>query len=152
MNQDLVDIASAEIGTQEDAKHTNTGSSIAKYQADTALGGTGWPWCAAFVSWCVDKYFKKEGIDIPPPRTASTFHLILWGEQNGLEVFDADTQPPEPGDIVVYTFSHCGIVSQVVDSSIHVIEGNTNTDGSRDGYEVAERSRTYAYVRKFIRI
>jgi len=36
---DLVEIARHEIGTEEDEKHQNSGSSIQKYQASTSLGG-----------------------------------------------------------------------------------------------------------------
>ena len=59
-----------------------------------------------------------------------------------------------PGDIVVYEFSHTGIVSGTGDreSSFYAIEGNTNPGGGRDGYEVAERGRNYSSVRKFIRL
>ncbi len=61
---DLVEIARHEIGTEEDEKHQNSGSSIQKYQASTSLGGQGWPWCAAFVDWCVQQYAAKDDTTI----------------------------------------------------------------------------------------
>src|SRR5215813_13921118 len=143
---DLVNIARGQIGTQEDDKHQNKGSSIEKYQAATSLGGQGWPWCAAFVDWCVQQYAAKGDTTITQvPRTAAAFGLITWGIDNRLPVFNAPVSAtdlkPRPGDIVVYEFSHTGIVSRKGDSAhdFYAIEGNTNANGGRDGYEVAER-------------
>jgi hypothetical protein len=159
MIQDLVEIARNEIGTEEDDKHTNTGSSIAKYQEATSLGGTGWPWCASFVDWCIAEYDKTNPIGIPLPKSAAAFDLIKWGNDNDLLVWGEfpftvfNDGLPQIGDIVVYTFSHCGIVSSVEDTKgFHAIEGNTNPQGGRDGYEVAERQRPYSLVKKFIRL
>src|ERR1700719_346043 len=53
VGDEIAHIAESQIGTQEDAAHTNRGSAILKYQQATNLGGQGWPWCAAFVDWCV---------------------------------------------------------------------------------------------------
>jgi CHAP domain len=156
---DLVEIARKEIGTEEDPQHQNTGSSIKKYQDSTSLGGQGWPWCAAFVDWCVQQYAQESGTNISHvPRTAAAFGLITWGNDNQYEVFDppvgSDDEKPGPGDIVVYEFSHTGIVSRDGDDThdLFAIEGNTNPGGGRDGYEVAERGRNYSSVRKFIRL
>ncbi len=155
----LVNIAREEIGTEEDPKHQNTGSSIKKYQDSTSLGGQGWPWCAAFVDWCVQQYAAKDNTKIAHvPRTASAFGLITWGNDNHFSVFNPpvkdDDRLPRIGDIVVYEFSHTGIVSGDRDSNhdFYAIEGNTNPGGGRDGYEVAERGRNYSSVRKFIRL
>ena len=156
---DLVEIARKQLGTEEDPKHKNTGSSILKYQASTSLAGQGWPWCAAFVDWCVQQFAKEDNKITHAPRTPSAFGLIAWGNDNHFKVFDPpigspDDVTPEPGDIVVYEFSHTGIVSKNGDPThdFYAIEGNTNPGGGRDGYEVAERGRNYSSVRKFIRL
>jgi CHAP domain len=47
----VVEWASREVGTHESGG-ANTGSRVRYYQAATWLGGTGWPWCAAFVCRC----------------------------------------------------------------------------------------------------
>ena len=156
---DLVKIARAEIGTQEDDKHQNKGSSIEKYQESTNVSGQGWPWCAAFVDWCVRQFADEGGINITDvPRTASAFGLITWANDNHYQVFNPPIKTndiqPNPGDIVVYEFSHTGIVSRKGDAQhdFYAIEGNTNPGGGRDGYEVAERGRNYSSVRKFVRV
>jgi len=154
---DLVAIAKGEIGTEEDAAHTNRGGAIKKYQESTNLGGQGWPWCAAFVDWCVQVWATAGDFEVEKvPRTAAAFGLIDWAEANHYQVFGANEgdPDPQPGDIVVYEFSHCGIVSKGEDGEFdfYAIEGNTNRSGGRDGYEVAERGRSYAAVKKFIRL
>jgi hypothetical protein len=67
---------------------------------------------------------------------------------------DQKSSKPRSGDIVVYEFSHAGIVSKDGDAAhdFYAIEGNTNPTGGRDGYEVAERGRKYSLVKKFIRL
>ena len=101
---DLVKIARAEIGTQEDDKHQNKGSSIEKYQESTSESGQGWPWCAAFVDWCVQQFADEAGNNITHlPRTAAAFGLITWGNDNHFPVFNppikAKDLKPKPGDI-----------------------------------------------------
>lgn len=157
----LVEIARTQIGTEEDPEHQNRGSAIRKYQASTTTGGQGWPWCAAFVDWCVQKLVAEGETPIADvPRTARAFGLISWAKDNDFQVFDPPNPrdpkriEPRPGDIVVYDFSHCGIVSDMRDDchDFFAIEGNTNPAGGRDGYEVAERGRSYRHVTKFIRL
>jgi hypothetical protein len=126
--QPLADIAASQLGTQEDSKHTNAGAAIAKYQHDTNLGGQGWPWCAAFVDWCVHQFLLVPAnaaiCDVPlgnRPRTAAAFGLRTWGLENNCRVFhpnnkDSHGLTPLPGDLIVYTFSHCGIVSRAIDA------------------------------------
>jgi hypothetical protein len=156
---DLVEIARTQIGTEEDPQHQNKGSSILKYQQSTSLSGQGWPWCAAFVDWCVQQFAAGGDTKIAHvPRTPSAFGLISWGNDNHYEAFnpptpsDSKSHKPRPGDIVAYEFSHTGIVSHEGDSThdFYAIESNTNPGGGRDGYEVAERGRNYSSVRKFI--
>jgi len=90
------------------------------------------------------------------PRTASVFGLITWDNDGHFQVFNPPVNKndvkPQPGDIVVYEFSHTGIVSRKGDAThnFFAIEGHTNDGGGRDGYEVAERRRNYSSVRKFV--
>jgi hypothetical protein len=150
-------IAASQIGTSEDAAHSNRGAAILKYQEDTTLAGQGWPWCAAFVDWCVHQFLMQNPdatkISLEQrPGTPSAFGLRTWGNDHGCLVQRVD---PQPGDIVVYTFSHTGIVECGAGertSCFIAIEGNTNADGGRDGYEVARRMRNLASVLCFVRL
>lgn len=158
----IADIAEAQIGTEEDSAHTNRGAAILKYQQATSLAGQGWPWCAAFVDWCIEQAMLEHpelfGLTFAQrPQTASAFGLQEWAQSKfavGCHVFASDDSHCQPGrgDIVVYKFSHCGIVAAGVDARglLHTVEGNTNNDGSRDGYEVCAKTRPLRQVRCFI--
>jgi len=56
----------------------------------------------------------------------------------------------KPGDIFIMQFKHgtghTGFVVKVENGIVHTIEGNTNDDGSREGYEVAQRKRTIGEI------
>lgn len=155
---ELAGIAETQLGTQEDSKHTNAGDAILKYQRATSLAGQGWPWCAAFVDWCCEQLWAKHpelGRKMPRPDTASAFGLIDWGRKQNCTVFTGapNSLLAQRGDLVVYTFSHCGIVSKIKGTDgFEAIEGNSNGDGSRDGYEVVRHPRNYGSVKAFIRI
>lgn len=157
---ELAGIAESQIGTQEDTKHTNRGDAILKYQRATNLEGQGWPWCAAFVDWCVEQLYGKHpefSRRFPRPQTASAFGLLDWGRKVGCLISMGGVPNnlfPKRGDLVVYNFSHCGIVADTGTGAgtFHAIEGNTNDAGGRDGYTVARKSRNLSAVKGFIRI
>ncbi len=62
------------------------------------------------------------------------------------------TEKAVKGDIVVFTFSHIGIVESNAGSMIKTIEGNTDTKGNREGVEVAWKNRSMNIVKAFIRL
>lgn len=158
---DLAAIAEGQIGTEERAQHDNRGAAIQRYQEATDLSGTGWPWCAGFVDWCVARWLEQCAAggfslgQLQRPRTAAAFGLIGWARtqaRQAVTVLDPRVAPRR-GDLVVYTFSHCGIVTApLAGGSFGAVEGNTDGDGGRDGHEVARRSRSLAKVRAFIRL
>jgi hypothetical protein len=97
------------------------------------------PWCAAFVSVCLQIAHAGHN---PLPMTASCEELHQFGRLHGLLV-DA----PQAGDVfLVLTPAghahHTGFCTgPAVDGRVPTIEGNTNVDGSRDGWGVFRRSR-----------
>jgi len=143
----LAAIAETQIGAQEDAAHTNRGAAIRKFQDATELAGTqGWPWCAAFVDWCVEQFILQfpNKIGVMPserPRTASAFGWKAWAKKHGCEIFTEHSRA-QRGDVVIFTFSHIGIVVANNLGELETVEGNTNPAGGRDGYGVFHRSRT----------
>jgi hypothetical protein len=59
MAEQVLDVAESQIGTGEAPPGSNMGTRLQAYQGSTTLGGTGWPWCAAFVSWV----WQEAGFD-----------------------------------------------------------------------------------------
>lgn len=158
----LAAIAESQIGTEEDSAHTNRGEAIRKYQAATELDGQGWPWCAAFVDWCIAEAIRRfpDHIGIrmnERPTTAAAFGLQDWANhgEHGCIVFN-DPRKAARGDLIVYTFSHVGIVTGADGcGGLETVEGNANSQGGRDGFEVAHltsRGAKPEQIRCFIRL
>ncbi len=162
IRQKLIDIARREVGVKEVGR--NTGKRVREYQAATNLEGTGWPWCAAFVCWCVREWGKDKDVlaalkmtpaqfDKWRPRTAAAFGLEDWARKKGLEVLDADDKPNlRTGDILTFDTSHTGFVADDARGVIMTIEGNTGASGGRDGDGVWDKNRNFKESRRFIRL
>lgn len=118
----------------------------------------GYPWCCALVSLCVQKLIASSSMykTIKPPREASVQRFrTVWAPGQGCLVFPPNdkTFAPHRGDIVVYVFSHIGIVENPRGPGIiDAIEGNTNKKGSREGTTCMRKTRVLAQVRCFIRL
>ena len=156
---DLADVAASQIGATEDPAGSNSGAVVRMYQAAaTDEGGTGWAWCAAFVCWCIARWFASSpraprGIKLP--TTASAFEFEDWGRKVGAKILRPGVKgfSVQRGDIVIYTFSHIGIAgAQDGSGTLHVIEGNTNDDGGREGFKVINHPRYVAKVKCIVRL
>jgi hypothetical protein len=89
----------------------------------------------------LDKLFSASAV-----TTFKNFKKAGWPVHTG--------KNPKPGSLVVwqtykngkkYWTGHVGIY---VEKPFRTIEGNTNNDGSREGYKVAEKTRTFNYGSK----
>lgn len=154
----LAQIAVAEIGVEE-VDGTNCGPRVNEYKAATNLPPKEpWPWCAAFVCWCVREAMKatdtKETKTFKRPTTAGAWDFENWSLRQ-----DNSTQTKKPhngdikkGDIVVFTFSHIGIaIADAKDGFVETCEGNTDKAGSREGGGVFSKQRKLTQVRSRIR-
>lgn len=158
----LADIAAKYIGVKETGnnKAGNSKELLAIFEADSLVinGQTdGYPWCAAFVSFCVQKLLNNSPAftTVTPPKEASVSRFLnVWAKNNRCLVFPKDSTffKPRRGDIVVFTFSHIGIVESVSGRMITTIEGNTNDAGSREGSVVARKVRTSSIIKSYIRL
>ena len=159
--QEIVRIASAEIGVEE-IDGSNSGPRVEEYQAATSLGGTGWPWCAAFICYVVRAAMKAAGVEesatFRRPTTASAWGLESWSLKQDRSTWTQKKPFRDilPGDIVIFNFSHVGFaVSECDDTGFfQTVEGNASdsTAGSqRDGGGVHRRWRRSSQVRSRIR-
>ena len=154
----IVEIASKQVGVREDPMDSNMGKQVEEYQSADWLDGSGYPWCASFICWVVKnarEMVKSDSYDWRRPQTAGAWDFERWAKSQkgkGVELI----KPPkdfQPGDIVVFTFSHIGICTGWKDDgTIPTIEGNTDTRGSREGGGVYEKVRSISKVRSVIRI
>lgn len=149
LQEKALEIAITQIGVQEGAGHKNNGKDVEKYLASIGLG-PGYAWCMAFVYWCYEQAADKMGRQNPMLKTGGV--LLQWKQRK--EKFRALT--PQPGDIFIMDYGkgtgHTGIVEKVnEDGTVDTIEGNTNDEGSREGYEVCRRTRPRAKIIGYLR-
>ena len=116
--------------------------------------GQSYPWCVGFVQLVVRQACDALNVEKPFVHTYSCDRLASDGCKKDLFVRQAevgasnapDLLPPgtvflqrrEPGD-----WTHAGIVVRANKKTFETIEGNTNDEGSREGYEVCYRVRGY---------
>jgi hypothetical protein len=158
----LVRIARGEIGVME-TNGTNCGPRVNEYKAATTLDPTqDWPWCAAFLCWLVREAMRATGIQetatFKRPTTAGAWPLESWSRAQDLSTQTLRKQPGkpfdiQPGDLILFTFSHCGLAITAPDNTGHflTIEGNTDDNGSREGGAVLRRTRRTLQVKTRIR-
>ena len=116
--------------------------------------GVDYPWCAGFATFCLSQACTSLGVAMPVPQTLSCDDMSQHAGGRLL------TQPAPsqrsritPGSFFLrladpkekrWKYSHTGIVVQAGPKTFRTIEGNTNDDGSYEGYEVCARVRAYA--------
>ncbi|MFP2930499.1 peptidoglycan-binding protein [Pyxidicoccus sp. 3LG] len=114
--------------------------------------GEAWAWCTGFATFCVQQAARTLGVPPPMERTFSCDSLASFGREKG-RFLSTLTAPPDralihPGSLFLRRrtatdWEHAGIVTEVDEETFQTIEGNTNDDGSREGYEVCARTRGF---------
>lgn len=147
-----LEIAASQLGVQEIPKNSNAGADVEKYLKSVKLG-KGYSWCMAFVYWCVNEAAKSLNVTNPLVCTAGVLN-----EWNKVAVDHKFTKNPQAGDIFIMDFGkgagHTGFVTSVGNGRIQTIEGNSNDDGSREGYEVCRKpnGRPLSSIKGYIRL
>lgn len=136
-----LEIAHTQLGVQEMPRGSNGGPQVSAYLRSVGLG-PGYSWCMAFVYWCVSQAAKE--LDMPNPLVKTAGVLRQWNETT-LRKLPARAAGVKAGDIFVMDFGrgegHTGFILSIENGVATTIEGNTNDDGSREGYEVCHRQR-----------
>jgi hypothetical protein len=129
----------------EEPRGSNRGPWVDRYLAAAGLP-PGSPWCAAFVTYLL----KQCGYSHFPPNPAAVSSWARWAEVCGRVV-----AVPNRGDLFFLLHAngegHIGIVLEDNGDWIRTVEGNSNDDGSREGWEVVRHERPLAGLR-FIRL
>lgn len=155
----IVSIASAEVGVCEHPPGSNCGPRVNEYKATTWLDPqAAWPWCAAFICWVVRQALADtatpQTLAFHRPCTAGAHDFIHWSRaQDGSTLTKMDPADDiQPGDIVVFRFSHIGIaVASPVGNTVETVEGNTDGEGSREGGAVLHKRRKLSQILARIR-
>ncbi len=155
----IVKLALAEVGVEE-VSGSNCGPRVNEYKATTWLpADQAWPWCAAFVCWLVMRAMEDTGVrptqTFQRPQTAGAWDMENWSLKQDASTWTLKPHKNDiqPGDIVVFTFSHIGVAvsAPMADGTIWTVEGNTDSSGSREGGGVFKKRRKLSQIRSRIR-
>jgi len=113
--------------------------------------GSEWPWCAGFACFILKQACHTLEVSLPIKTSVSCDMLAGSAKEKGIFVKESkikDKTQITPGSFFLRRrtptdWIHTGIVIQAEDEVFHTIEGNTNDDGHREGYEVCRRIRGY---------
>jgi hypothetical protein len=139
----FVNIAEKYIGIAEDPKGSNRGPLIDRWNTN-AHAPLGSFWCASFVSAIAMEWELQTGYDWPLCISADCDVWLASAKKHGVL-----SQQGKPGDIVLLVAGndayHIGIISGYSETNtLMSIEGNSNNDGSRNGYIVAQRNNVFS--------
>ena len=119
--------------------------------------GENWLWCMGFVQTIMDQATSSLNFKFTDiiQRSFSCDTVAAYAKTKGnftsYRAVRANPNIVEKGDIFLLQSStnssdwlHTGIVTNVFSNGVfETIEGNTNDDGSRNGYAVVKRNRNY---------
>ena len=141
-------VAISQLGQIEEPKGSNKGPMVNEYLKSVGLD-PGYAWCQAFVYWCYLQAAKAAGIECPVVRSAGVkdcWSRTATNKKIFILMALAKHDLVAPGDQVILLFKNGGhtcLVEKIEGDVIHTIEGNSNTDGSREGYEVTRHQRHF---------
>lgn len=147
-NEKALVFASTLVGEKESGK--NSGPFVMKVLASIGLG-TGFPWCAAFVSYCLGKVGYKIG---PTSGRGRVRSWAAWAKSSGRLIHYSEVRR---GDLFFWLNAdktgHIGFVTGTAgNGSFKTIEGNTDDGGSREGDGTYRRTRWDAPKMNYIRM
>ncbi|CAB3745695.1 peptidoglycan-binding domain-containing protein [Paraburkholderia humisilvae] len=114
--------------------------------------GTEWKWCAGFVSFILKQATTELQCAMPVPGSLSCDSLAAQGDKAGRLIKGSTLGPGQwqrLGPTYIFLvrrtdsdWMHTGLGFDGQPDHFDTIEGNTNDDGSANGYEVAARVRS----------
>lgn len=137
LNEAALNLARSDVGKEEQPRGTNWGPYV---QSLLAKVGINFPasWCMAFVYSKFDEACTAIGTINPLFKTGGV--LAMWNKCP-----QARVPTPVAGDVLIMDFGngagHTGFVEHVDENTVYTIEGNSNNNGSREGFAVVRRAR-----------
>lgn len=150
LGRKIAEVAQRYLGVEEQPRGSNRGPHIDAFLRFVGLQ-PGNPWCTAFVSYCVHKAAEEMGVATDFPKTGWTPSLLSYAKRTNRLFTQQELAAgvkPQPGWVVLFYYpklnrvAHSGVVLKTLPlGAVLTIEGNTNSDGSREGYKVMRRVR-----------
>jgi hypothetical protein len=138
--------------TPQELYHTNQGPWVRVYMDGNE--GKQWAWCMGFVQTILDQACStiNQSFQLIMPRTFSCDVVGEYGITNKKLMRKAmvrnNREMIQAGDVFLiakqeHDWTHTGIITGIEGDWMHTIEGNTNDEGSREGFEVCMRQRNF---------
>ena len=113
--------------------------------------GPDWPWCAGFACLMLEQACSIPDTTAPIASSYSSSELATRAREREMLVKGsnpADKSRVGPGSFFLVprdktSYQHVGIVDSLDGDVFRTIEGNSNTAGSSNGYEVCQNTRTF---------
>lgn len=112
--------------------------------------GPDWAWCAGFVCFLMEQAAQTLGQSSPIKGSFSCDSVAAQAREKGRFRSEPEAQQqgvPDGSFFLVRRTStdwtHMGMVVRAGERTFDTLEGNTNDEGSREGFEVCARSRGY---------
>jgi len=150
----VVDVALKYVGQKE--KINNSGFN--DYEFEDRMEKVGWKqgqaWCAYFTELVYKEAFPERFNELD--KLFSGGAVATYNNFFNSPNFICNDKP-EPGAIVIWQYyknsvphwsGHAGIVKEVFEKEFSTIEGNTNSEGGREGIEVSEKLRMIDFRKK----
>lgn len=125
---DIVQVAKTQLGYCEGSNN------YTKYGGWYGLQNQ--PWCAMFVSWCA----RQAGV--PTSVLKNSAVAAPDAKYFNIPYYNGNSYTPKAGDLFfTKSWSHVGLVYYVEGNYFYTIEGNSNSNGSSEGYCVCSNKR-----------
>jgi CHAP domain len=112
----LIETARKELGTAR--QPTNKVKYNQSYYGNN-VSGEQFKWCVVFLWWCMQKCKVPKEVF---PKTARVFTLRDWYKEQ--DRYFKPSSAPLKGDLVIFSYSHIGMLVKVTKTEIVTIEGN----------------------------
>lgn len=136
--KEVVRVAQSQVGYRE------SGKNVTKYGS---WYGAHAPWCAIFVSWCVDKADDNLGTRMLGnivPKTAGATSSRNYFSSRGRYYKRSSGYDPKPGDFIYFNWQspsgkpqHIGIVVSADSKTVYTVEGNASDRVKSKSYSLS---------------
>jgi len=141
------------IGTTEDPPNSNRVKPFGPW-----YNGYVGPWCAVFVSYCLNEAGFKH-VSPNQARWAYCPYMVNDAREHDNGLVAVSAAQVEPGDVVLYDWDggvsdHVGLFEEwiVAGSTFHAVEGNTSFGNDSNGGVFMRRERSVSQVEQFARV
>ncbi len=144
----IIKIATSQLGVRE-VSGSNDGPEVEQYLSSVGLS-KGYAWCAAFVGWTYDQCGIVHPKSAWCPAWFATGKVVYTKKRDG--PLKATTPSQYRGSVfgIYYAskkrIAHVGIIEKVEGNYLLTIEGNTNSEGSREGDGVYRKRRLISQI------